>query len=141
MANVQPTRSVTFYSLKYKDYKIVMEPTAHALVTEQETGKQKTVTIPARIIKFDGFEYTTSDEQEIEFLKNANACTGANGAAIDYRVQSEEELIQREYAELINEFGQENVTNILKRMKAKKQEKAEVEAPAKSRPARKKAGG
>lgn len=110
--------SVTFITKRYPDYVIVMEPTAHTLVTD-ENGRQRTLTIPAKQLRFKGYEYTTSDPKEIEFLRNAGAFTGKNESVIDYEEMLPPDPEMLEHVQLINEFGYKKVSSILKKVKEK----------------------
>lgn len=112
---------VRYFSQKYRNYTLVMVPTTEQLVTDSVTGRQTRFVEPARYIQFDNYEYLTDDPEEVAFLDNHPSLTGKTKhgkvAKICIEKSAPPDKVQTEFLELVQEFGRENVINMLKKRK------------------------
>lgn len=110
--------SVKYFSKGYKNLKVLYKPTREQLVTDGVTGTQTRWVEPSEIIAFDGYVYETSNPEIIKFLDNHSAFTGVTPTGKTAKIMFERamprDVVQEEFLAMVQEYGRENVVQMLR---------------------------
>lgn len=121
------TTEQRYYAKKCKNLKLVMRGSVTVITTDAVTKQQISQVVPGKIIRFENYEYRTSDQEEIDFLDKHPGLVGSKNSKILFEKSAPINEVQSELVALTTELGEENVVKALR--KAAEKKAAQVDEP------------